>query len=97
MDKLVFIGPDVWSPELLASGNPLPVLGEIYHFDGVDPHEYVTGQKFIYLREFEYVNPINGVRIAFDEERFRPIDTSFGEMICEEIEKEVVELINHDL
>lgn len=71
--------------------NPLavksPIVGEIYEIDGF------FDDKYIHLKGFDqigYSDKVNGnVRIAFDKSYFRPVDDTFGEVVCETIEQQL--------
>lgn len=57
---------------------PHPIKGEIYTYLS----ESKNYKGYIYLVEF-------GERYSFAENCFRPVDTTFGEVVCETIEQQI--------
>lgn len=78
--KLVCID-DNWQLRKNMPGMPYPKEGEIYTFDG-------STDIFIYLKEFTFLT-FDEVRIAFNPSHFRPVDETFGEDVCTNLEKEL--------
>ena len=65
--------------------NKKPIEGEIYEVDGTATRYGKTGY---YLVGFYDVTSW-GERIAYNIKQFRPIDTTYGEVVCETIEQQI--------
>lgn len=70
---------------------PFPKKGEIYEVEmagkGIDGNGIWTDAIFYYLRGFDYVIPGGRSRVAFHSRAFRPVDDTYGEVVCKNLEQ----------
>jgi len=61
-----------------------PVKGEIYTVEGIQKIGSETGY---FLEGFNFM--YDGHRMSYICDQFRPVDTSYGEVVCETIEQQI--------